>query len=449
MAIPSTAVWEIRPTVGSDTNGGGFDPAVSSPGTDFSQQNSPNFSGNNISTTDAACSGGTTLTSATASFTAAIVGNIIYLAGGGATTGWYEVTAYSNSTTVTLDRTPGTVSGGTMNIGGALATVAAAYATSVPDNTFWIKATGDYTATATLILTGQSQNITDFIGYTSTRGDGGQATWTTTTNSMFLLQAGASNPAGFSFDNIYFTTSAGTPDACLDGSVSSYLSNIRFYNCVFDGFTTATNGAFESGVHYQIACLFLDSCEIKNCTADGVDGGTNTYMVDCFVHNNTGIGAKILYNGGTDTPGACAVDRCVFYDNGSHGLEIYNDVGSIGNFLTPIISNCAFVGNGGNGLDTTSTSTGTGVAVRNCVFSQNTGYGWNPRAGQYGPRAIYANAYYSNTSGANSNTLYESVTDVTLTAQPFTNPSSGDFTLNSTSGGGAALKGAGFPSSLP
>ena len=38
--VASTGVWEVRPGVGSDSNGGGFDPSVASPGTDYSQQNS-------------------------------------------------------------------------------------------------------------------------------------------------------------------------------------------------------------------------------------------------------------------------------------------------------------------------------------------------------------------------------------------------------------------------
>jgi hypothetical protein len=38
---------------------------------------------------------------------------------------------------------------------------------------------------------------------------------------------------------------------------------------------------------------------------------------------------------------------------------------------------------------------------------------------------------------------------VTLTADPFTDAANGDFTLNSTAGGGAELRGAGWPSALP
>src|ERR1044071_3227921 len=123
MAITQGAVWEVR-TAGSDTNGGGCATTVGTT-TDYSQSNTKNTSGNNQSTTDAITAATTTLTSATASFTSAIIGNIIYLAGGsGSLTGaWYQVTARTNSTTVTIDRAPGVSTGVTMNIGGALATI--------------------------------------------------------------------------------------------------------------------------------------------------------------------------------------------------------------------------------------------------------------------------------------------------------------------------------------
>src|ERR1041385_4429179 len=105
MSISALTVWEVRPTNGANTNGGGF--VSGAAGTDYSQQNAKNTVGNNISTTDAVANGTTTITSATASFTSAIVGNIIYLQGGSGslTAGWYQVTTFTNSTTIVVDRT--------------------------------------------------------------------------------------------------------------------------------------------------------------------------------------------------------------------------------------------------------------------------------------------------------------------------------------------------------
>ena len=127
-ALSGSTVLEIR-TAGSDTNGGGFVTGTS--GTDMSQFDNKNATSCtscqsatvNISTTDAVTAVSTTVTSATANFSAAIVGNIIYLQGGTGpvTAAWYQVTGFTNSTTITVDRNVIVSTGVTMNIGGALA----------------------------------------------------------------------------------------------------------------------------------------------------------------------------------------------------------------------------------------------------------------------------------------------------------------------------------------
>jgi hypothetical protein len=58
------------------------------------------------------------------------------------------------------------------------------------------------------------------------------------------------------------------------------------------------------------------------------------------------------------------------------------------------------------------------------------------------------NAYFSNTSGARSQ-FQAGAGDVTLTGNPFTNAAGGDFSLNSTSGAGAACRGTGYPGVFP
>ena len=119
MAIGTTAVWEIWPgasgTHGSDTNGGGFDTGIASYGTDYSQQATAQ-----IAVTDAVTNNTTTVTSATANFSAAHIGNAVYLSGTGTTTGRYFVTGVTNATTITVDRATGSTGGTgvTLNLGG-------------------------------------------------------------------------------------------------------------------------------------------------------------------------------------------------------------------------------------------------------------------------------------------------------------------------------------------
>ena len=88
MAQPATTVWEVRPTVGSDSNGGGFVPGAS--GTDWSQQNSPQYALTGI----ASSGSGNTVLSALAA--ADMVGNIAQCTGGtNFNTGLFEVTSVS------------------------------------------------------------------------------------------------------------------------------------------------------------------------------------------------------------------------------------------------------------------------------------------------------------------------------------------------------------------
>jgi hypothetical protein len=448
MAIASTAVWEVRPTVGSNTNGGGFDPDASGAGTDYSQQNAKNTSGNNISTTDAVCTGGTGLTSATASFTSAIVGNIIYLSGSGVTTGWYEVTGYSSGLGITLDRSPGTFTGATMNIGGALADVmpgttgSGSTANSFPwvnYNTIWIKATGAMSVTDTLYLNGNSGAAYDlsFIGYGTARGDGVHASWTTAIQTN-IFTVGYNYYYNLTLLNIAFSSTNGSPYSCLFSAgvgVGIYIEN-----CTFDGFYSAIDGSGSSLLNVTMV-----SCEVKNCTNNAVYPNGNFLAIACYFHSNTSYGA---YLDSGSFPGAAAIkfSRCVFAANGV-GVQNQNNQG-----LQVVFDNCAFYDNTGDGYTQANNGNPNQLVFQNCIFYGNGGYGINFTGVSQSnfPVAFVTDcAFGDNTSGARANFSAGSGTDITLTADPFTSGGTGDFSLNSTTGGGTSCKGAGFPSSLP
>lgn len=457
MSLPTTAVWEVRPGTGSDTNGGGFD--IIGTGTDYSQQNSKNSSGNNISTTDAVAVGTTTLTSATASFTSAIVGNIIYLSGSGITTGWYDVITYTNGTTVILDRSPGTGTGLTMNIGGALATIEQAYinanTVSGGGNFIYVKATASYTITSSLTLQGQNDFPLFFIGYTTTRGDGGQVTWTTATNSTPLVVMGVGNQFNWLFENFIFSNTAGTSANGFDGGLVGQNYLIRFKNCKFTGFVTAIALDYVNGVHFNASCIFIENCEITGCSSHGVGLSGSNFLIGCYIHDNGGDGVHITStNSGTSASGACHFERCVIYNNTGNGIFMDQQNPSTQIMTWPQVINCGIVANGGDGIQLNS---GAGnnfnafILVNNIIESQG-GYGINNvHSGSGYIQIQYNNAFGSggtaNASGKYNN-LPISATDINLTAEAFTTVGS-NWTLNSTSGGGAACKAVGFPSSIP
>ena len=437
MALSAATVWEVRPTVGSDNNGGGFVTGAS--GTDYSQQTSPQYALTGIASSGA----GSTVLYASAA--ANMVGNIAQvISGTNFTTGFFQITSVSVGVSITFDRSvcTGVGASGVINIGGALATIGAA--ALVAGNTIYVKASGSLTVSATLTLNITSggtstAGILSFIGYTSTRGDGGQFTWTTTTNSVSLITiTGGQN---YYFQNINFTTSAGTVSSAVNvPNADGHIPNCTFRNCVFTGFTSSVSCP-NTGNGNGLRPLIMQYCEIKNCTSDGILSQDGGIYLDCYIHGNSGNGVNLP--GGSGNQGITSVFvRCVFYNNTTAGLSVNSE------WMGIIILNCVFHSNTGDGLKFTGVAAaGTNAYLQNNIFTSNGGYGIN-----YNVTSSYGkswneqyNAFYNNTSGAfNGNGLSLDASDITLTGVPFTNPSGGDFSLNSTAGAGAACKAAGF-----
>lgn len=139
MAISSTAIFQVRST-GVDTSGGGY--VAGGGGTDFSQQNSPQGNGTNL-TVDPTVN--TKIIPDGYTVVAADVGNIIQITttGTGAvfTLGFYQIVTATPGTTLTqrwtLDRSPAIISsiGAVWAMGGALLTIAKAQSGAVSGNT--------------------------------------------------------------------------------------------------------------------------------------------------------------------------------------------------------------------------------------------------------------------------------------------------------------------------
>lgn len=154
MALSAAVEYVIRPA-GSNLNGGGF--AKGAAGVDYSDRDTPQESYSTL-----ACVGAsTTLTcSAPDTFSADIVGNVIYVVSGtNFVAGWYEVITRTSGTSVVLDRTPtngSNASLGVGNMGGSLAitvlqstafTNAINYFPANTNKTIWVKS-GNHSITA-------------------------------------------------------------------------------------------------------------------------------------------------------------------------------------------------------------------------------------------------------------------------------------------------------------
>lgn len=459
-ALPNdSCVFEVR-TTGAGTNGGGF--VTGSSGTDYSQNDNKNATSctncgsatDNISTTDAVTANSATLTSATANFTAAIVGNIIYLQGGSGALAahWYQVTAFTNSTTVTVDHIVGTASTGvTMNIGGALSKLAdvetLVTANAAPGYTAWIKS-GTYSSTTTTSLsdgdsaqTYNGSHLNLIQGYGTTRGDTGtRPLLTSATDSVNILSLSGSS---ITLKHLSISSTASTRGVGVYFSPSYvYISQID--DCVFDGLNP---GVYD---HHEGHVVQVMNSELKNGT-DGLQiGGGQMTVYNSYIHNNSNDGIKFVAGAVTNIPeGWATVSGTIIYSNGGKGIE---DATSNGPRVIQLI-NCAIVSNTSDGIAGTNGTTTYNLYAANTIFYGNGGWAMNyPVNSNWGLLYQRNNAFGSNTGGVRNHVGALSsgtgaVGDITLTATPFTSAGT-DFSLNNTAGGGALLRGAGFPGAL-
>jgi hypothetical protein len=456
-AISNNTAWEVR-TTGNDTSGGGF--VAGATGTDMSQFDNKNATACsscqsatvNISTVDAVANGTTTITSATGNFSAAIVGNIIEFSGGTGSIAavWKQVTAFTNSTTITIDSSIAASTAMTMNIGGALATIGKALGLMTTTNIIFVKATAIYTITANLTLPNSANQTptntappNQVIGYTTTRTDAGRATIQFSTNTGITGFDGTNSGGWYISNFVIDCNSLGTSKG-VRFNTQSVGRNLLVKNCTTDG------------VEFGQANSRLQDSEITLVSGtSAINAGAVTISVErCYVHDNTTVGIILA---GT---GSVAIFNVVANNSGgsSDGI-ILNNSG------INIVMNNTVYNNGRDGISfTNNASLGSTSTVRNNLLISNGRYGLNgySLAAGWGKFPQWdGNAYFGNATAARNNAddtgstnpinaanPYSNTLDVTLSGSPFTNAGTHDFTLNSTAGAGAAAKGTATPGSF-
>lgn len=414
MALSSSMQWDVR-TTGSDSNGGAFKSGAS--GTDYSQQDSPQVTYTDL-VIDASLN--TKVTSAATPFTSAHVGNVINVTGGtGFTTGRYEILSVASSA-ATLDRAVGTTSstGGTGNLGGSMLTIQAAWTPAVSGNAIWIKS-GTYTITAANTDGSSGRNM-NFFGYGTTHADGGtKPLITSATNSVksFTFVSGA-----ICFKNIHIKSTAATRG---DGLVAEgNYPELIVQDCKFEGLWKCIDN--NSG---NFAGVAVFNSEFKDHGFYGVAANFRCNIFACYFHGGTYVTG---YDVALSNQGS--VSHCVFY-NTSH---------------TGIIQNSSSLNLTNNVFHTVGTGVYMGandgsIIVNNVFYNCGDALSTNV-VGVQRYNAFRLNANNRTNVGVPDST--SGFDDITLTADPFTNPSGGDFSLNNTAGGGALLKSAGFPGAM-
>lgn len=419
MAISATAVGRIQ-TDGSDSNGGFFDPGVSSPGTDYSGQAAAQ-----IAYTDLVIGAGTsTLTSVANPFTSSHPGNSIRITGGtGFTVGTYIVLSVAAGV-ATMDRAVGTAAstGGTGNLGGYLLSpgMVGSIMSSLTSGYTVNTKVGTYNMSNTSNVSGGRLTVSvqgQWYGFTSTPGDittywGTKPIFRANANSVtcVALSAADSTFAHLEFDGNNGSFSA---TAAFVGSTFRF----RATNCKASNSGNGANGGFNStgggvteyceAVGGSNSGFFVPSakgCLSRGNTSHGyVASGPSNLFTKCASYLNGGAGYQ------SSSPMNC--DEC---DSVSNTLDAFQvDVQSS-------ITNSIAYGNGGYAFGTTASA--LQAIIRNCFHGSNTSGGFNST------HILTINR----------------INNATLSADPYTSKSTLDFSHNNTAGGGAVVRSAGF-----
>ena len=238
-----------------------------------------------------------------------------------------------------------------------------------------------------------------------------------TGNAIELLNVkmvGASTSVGLAMD--YYNST----------STYIYLDNTEITNWLYAMFGSSSSGTMQTVV-VNNSYIHGNAYGLSDYNGSANQGGNPFVWISRnSVWDSNGYG--MYMSSSTPTPQAYIITSNSVFSNSTHdGINSqvgYHAINTLGLF-----SNDIFYGNGGYGVNITQ----NGVCPAGVPGVSGSGNS---------AMILYNNGTGSNTSGA-YNSCLTSINDVALSASPFV--SSSNFALNSTAGGGAALKAAGFP----
>ena len=415
MALTATCVGEVN-TGGNDLNAGFYDGSLGTAGgtNDRAFNNSPII----VDGTTISAVVHTTVTQVNVTgytVVAGDVGNVFRVTGGTGTAGLYRITVVDTvNNRWTVDVTPGaaavTLTG---RFGGACLTPGQIWGLAVSG--CWVYAKGSTTlSSSTANVAGgyvvmpngtSAVNVTRFIGYTTTRGDGGRYT---ITNAAFAVGSVLSSGYACAVDNFLVN---GNSQKVIAFTI---LADSRAMNCRAINLTGGTI-AFSGGG----TCF---SCEVETMTGSTGNYGFTTASYFCTVKSCSGVGFNASPSIG------CIANGC------NIGFDITGYMTIIG---------CTAYNGTSDGFRFASASGEKAETAINCISSNNAGWGFNVNTLASNVQLINC-AHFTNTSGgmrtANlTNAAMQNVNPTALSASPFVSAGT-NFGLNSTAGGGAACK---------
>jgi hypothetical protein len=256
---------------------------------------------------------------------------------------------------------------------------------------------------------------------------------TTATNSVNLISLTLVNGSPL-LANINFSNTAVTPAAAFFNNNGTNIANPIFCDCKFTGFTSAVSGA----VNAAFGATTLQRCELTGCTSFAINHTSLTAPVSltaCNVHDNTGYAVRSSAN---STAAVIRIIRSLITKN--TGALTLNNTGP-----QVFVEGCTIFGS------TSDAFSFSGAQPSVFLLENSIVYGGSAKGVNSSAPVINAanrvsgssNAWGAN-AGGDAAGYTKAASDIALTANPFTNTASNDFSLNSAAGGGAACKGAGF-----
>ena len=419
MAMSASITYEFRDTADANmVGGGGFVTGAS--GYNYSLQDS---APTDWQRSDGTSTNSTTFTSVLATFDSTVAGNILHLISGtGTTPGWYEITAYVDANTITLDRVSGTYTlgvfkiGGALNVGGSLED--SFFEQLIAGQIVYFK-TGSYTTSQAIntAVDGTYALPIKLEGYQTTRGDN-----PTGANQPDLV-LGAN---GLTLDDYWTLKNLDMTGTSTTG-VRQDLNGV-VHNCKI----TNTSGSANRAAHTHGDNCYYSKSEFSSTLGYGIDLAVSSLILvyGCYIHDST-VGVR---------HGSITV---IFFNNIFDTCTTGITSGSASAPKPVIISNTFYSSTvtGTTALNYTP-STG-GVLLLHLFNNIITGFGTGYDGPSQGTNYVSDyNNWYGNTNDINGTDIVKGSNETALDPG-FTDAPNADFRV------GANMKATAFPGTFP
>lgn len=430
-ALTATTIFEVQPTTGSNLNGGCYDNAFRGVGASIDYTyDAPQV----FSFTDLTAAASTALTTASNSFTAAMVGNCLHLESAAAgTPGYILIVAFVSAGEVTMEASR-TITTGVGKLGGATAsyngqTTTTLAASLVAGNIVYHKASGQtWNEAVTFSVVGSAAAFPIIVeGYNVTRGD------TPTGTSRPTNARGGAGTVGLNITVAFYLLKnivvSGAGTVGIQFTSNSVLQNVRSTGNGTIGFL----GTFSN---------FLYNCESDLNTTVGVSfTSIGNTVLHSNIHNNTGAGFLSIANG------INYYLSNIIAHNASHGVSYTTATPTPVLVNNTIDCNSSAASCGSSAVDGVNIASGLGLyaqsVVLNNIFSNNGRDGFRKvtAGGVYSGVLMDYNDYFGNVGTSQTNAI--AGTHDTALNPGYANAASGDYAI------GMNLQALGIPGLFP